>query len=98
MHWRRPSAPPWFGWNSPTVQDAPNPLLRAHSPTVAQLVLGHSVAQLPRDDHGPVRAPAEKSLADTVAEGGYLTIVEGAIPVKDDGIYCVWAAVLRWTS
>jgi hydrogenase small subunit len=31
---------------------------------------------------------AEKSLADTVAAGGYLTVVEGAIPVKDDGIYC----------
>jgi hydrogenase small subunit len=42
--------------------------------------------------HETIMAPsghsAEKSLADTVAAGGYLTIVEGAIPLKDDGIYC----------
>jgi hydrogenase small subunit len=63
-------------------------LLRAHNPTVAQLVLDI----LSLNYHETIMAPsghqAEKSLADTVAAGGYLTIVEGAIPLKDDGIYC----------
>jgi hydrogenase small subunit len=55
---------------------------------VAQLVLDI----LSLNYHETIMAPsghsAEKSLADTVAAGGYLTIVEGAIPLKDDGIYC----------
>jgi hydrogenase small subunit len=63
-------------------------LLRAYNPTVAQLVL----ETLSLDYHETIMAPsghqAEKSLADAVAAGGYLTVVEGAIPVKDDGIYC----------
>ena len=66
-------------------------LLRAHSPTVAQLVLD----VLSLNYHETIMAPsghsAEKSLTDTVAAGGYLTIVEGAIPLKDEGIYCTIA-------
>ena len=63
-------------------------LLRADRPTVAELVLD----TLSLNYHETVMAPsgkrAEKSLRDTVAAGGYLTIVEGAIPTKDDGVYC----------
>jgi len=63
-------------------------LLRANQPTVAELVLD----VLSLNYHETVMAPsgkrAEQSLMDTVAEGGYLTVVEGSIPTQDDGIYC----------
>ncbi len=63
-------------------------LLRANRPTVAELVLD----TLSLNYHETIMTPsgerAEKSLADTVAEGGYLTVVEGSIPTADDGIYC----------
>ena len=63
-------------------------LLRANQPTVAQLVLD----VLSLNYHETIMAPsgeqAEKSLNDTVAAGGYLTVVEGSIPTADDGIYC----------
>jgi len=36
----------------------------------------------------PSGAGAEKSLADTIAAGGYITVVEGAIPTGDNAIYC----------
>jgi hydrogenase small subunit len=63
-------------------------LLRANQPTVAELVLD----VLSLNYHETIMAPsgkrAEKSLMDTVAQGGYLTVVEGSIPTKDDGVYC----------
>lgn len=63
-------------------------LLRAQHPTVAEIVLD----VLSLNYHETIMAPsgfqAEQSLKDTVAAGGYLTIVEGAIPTADDGIYC----------
>jgi hydrogenase small subunit len=63
-------------------------LLRANQPTVAELVLD----VLSVNYHETIMAPsgkgAEKSLQDTIQAGGYLTVVEGSIPTKDDGIYC----------
>jgi hydrogenase small subunit len=63
-------------------------LLRANKPTVAELVLDI----LSINYHETIMAPsgkrAEESLRATVGEGGYLTVVEGSIPTKDDGIYC----------
>jgi hydrogenase small subunit len=63
-------------------------LLRANQPTVAELVLD----VLSLNYHETIMTPsgkmAEKSLEDTVAAGGYITVVEGSIPTKDDGIYC----------
>jgi len=63
-------------------------LLRAHSPTIAEIVLD----VLSLNYHETIMAPsgfqAEQSLKDTVAAGGYLTIVEGSIPTADDGVYC----------
>lgn len=63
-------------------------LLRAQHPTVAEIVLD----VLSLNYHETIMAPsgfqAEQSLKDTVAAGGYLTIIEGAIPTADDGIYC----------
>ncbi len=65
-------------------------MLRASKPTIAQLVL--DVISL--DYHETIMAPAgkqaEKSLADVVKnqKGRYIAIVEGAIPLKDGGVYC----------
>jgi hydrogenase small subunit len=62
--------------------------LRASRPTAAEVVLDI----LSVDYHETIMAPsgfmAEKSKADTIAAGGYLLVVEGSIPQKDDGIYC----------
>lgn len=64
--------------------------LRASRPTIAQLVL--DVISL--DYHETIMAPsgkqAEKSLMDVVKnqKGRYITIVEGAIPLNDGGVYC----------
>jgi len=67
--------------------------LRASHPTVAELVLD----TISLDYHETIMAAAgeaaEKSLRDTIAAhpGGYIAIVEGAIPLADDGIYCLIA-------
>jgi hydrogenase small subunit len=64
--------------------------LRASKPTIAQIVL--DVISL--EYHETIMAPsgkmAEKSLMDVVKnqKGKYITIVEGAIPMADGGIYC----------
>ncbi len=68
-------------------------MLRASKPTIAQLVL--DVISL--DYHETIMASAgkqaEKSLADVVKnqKGKYIAIVEGAIPLKDGGVYCTIA-------
>lgn len=65
--------------------------IRASAPTAADIVL----EQISLDYHETLMAPAgaqaEKSLEETVAnyKGKYIAIVEGAIPTRDDGIYCV---------
>lgn len=63
-------------------------LLRAHHPTVAELVLDVLSLNYHETIMAPAGLQAEQSLKDTVAAGGYLTIVEGAIPTADDGVYC----------
>ncbi len=65
-------------------------LLRTSHPTLAQLILD----LISLDYHETLMAAAghqaEKSLHDTMdaMEGQYVCVIEGAIPVKDDGIYC----------
>ena len=65
-------------------------LLRTTNPTVGQIVLD----VLSVDYHETIMAPAghqaEKSLMDVVKnhKGNYLVVVEGSIPMKDDGVYC----------
>lgn len=62
--------------------------LRANQPTVAQLVLSILSVNYHETIMGPAGSAAEKSLQDTLAAGGYLTVVEGSISTKDNGIYC----------
>lgn len=64
--------------------------LRASAPTVAEIVL----EQISLEYHETIMAPAghaaEKSLADVLASGKpFVAIVEGSIPTKENGIYCV---------
>ena len=63
-------------------------LLRAAHPTVAEIVLD----VLSVDYHETIMAPSgsgsETSFEDAVATGGHLVVVEGSIPLADDGIYC----------
>jgi hydrogenase small subunit len=65
-------------------------LLRATKPSVRQIVLD----VLSVDYHETIMAPAgkqaEKSLDDVVKnqKGKYLAVIEGSIPLKDNGVYC----------
>ncbi|MDX9714592.1 MAG: hydrogenase small subunit [Dissulfurispiraceae bacterium] len=66
-------------------------ILRASNPSVAELLL--DIISL--EYHETIMAPsgklAEKSRHDVITsqKGNYIAIVEGSIPTKDDGIYCV---------
>jgi hydrogenase small subunit len=65
-------------------------VLRATKPTISQIVL--DIISL--DYHETLMAPAgfaaEKSLQDIIKnkKGQYLAVYEGAVPMKDGGIYC----------
>lgn len=65
-------------------------LLRATKPTVTELILDI----LSIDYHETIMAPAghqaEKSLYDVVKnqKGKYIAVVEGSIPMADNGVYC----------
>jgi hydrogenase small subunit len=63
-------------------------LLRANQPTVAELVLDILSVNYHETIMAPSGKQAEKSLQDTINAGGYLTVVEGAIPTGENGIYC----------
>lgn len=64
-------------------------LLRASNPTVGDLVL--DIASV--DYHETIMAPsgsqAETSLSQALAKGGHIVVVEGSVPLAEDGIYCV---------
>lgn len=63
-------------------------LLRSSNPTVSELVLD----VLSVDYHETIMAAAgnlaEEAKAATIKQGGYLLVVEGSIPEKDNGVYC----------
>ena len=63
-------------------------LLRASRPTVSELVLNI----LSVDYHETIMAAsgylAEEAKAQTIEAGGYLLVVEGSIPLNEDGVYC----------
>jgi hydrogenase small subunit len=63
-------------------------LLRTTHPTLDTLILD----LISLDYHETLFAAAghqiEESLHDAVERGGYVCVVEGAIPTKEDGIYC----------
>ena len=66
-------------------------LLRTSAPDVAELILG----LISLDYHETLMVPsgyqAEKSLEESMEKnaGKYVLVIEGAIPTKEDGIYCI---------
>jgi hydrogenase small subunit len=62
--------------------------LRASRPTAAELVLDTISVNYHETIMAPSGKQAEKSFEEAIREGGYITVVEGAIPTKDDGVYC----------
>src|SRR6266568_6964015 len=65
-------------------------LLRAASPTVAEIVLDILSVDYAETIMAAAGHLAESNLDKVVKEekGKYIAVVEGAIPLKDDGIYC----------
>lgn len=64
--------------------------LRAFNPTVPEIVLDVLSVNYHETIMAPAGKQADKSLEDTVknSRGKYLCVVEGAIPLKDNGVYC----------
>jgi len=64
-------------------------LLRASSPTVAEIVLDILSVEYHETIMAAAGKQAEESLKMATAKPGtYLTVVEGSIPIKDGGVYC----------
>ncbi len=65
-------------------------MLRATKPTIAEIVLDVISLEYHETIMAPSGRAAEKSKKDVVKNdrGKYIAIVEGAIPMKDGGIYC----------
>jgi len=65
-------------------------MLRATKPTIAEIVLDVISLEYHETIMAGAGKYAEKALADVVKnqKGKYIAIVEGAIPLKDGGVYC----------
>jgi len=65
-------------------------MLRATKPTIAEIVLDIISLEYHETIMAPSGKAAEKSKMDVVKnlKGKYLTIVEGAIPLNEGGVYC----------
>ena len=62
--------------------------LRASNPSVATIILELISLNYHETIMAAAGHQAEALLEQTVQEGGYITIVEGSIPTKDNGVYC----------
>jgi hydrogenase small subunit len=64
--------------------------LRASHPTVSEIVLDILSVDYHETIMAPAGAAAEKSRSDTIGAfpGGYIAVVEGGIPVAENGVYC----------
>jgi hydrogenase small subunit len=65
-------------------------MLRATKPTIAEIVLDVISLEYHETIMAPSGKAAEKSKMDVVKNlrGKYIAVVEGAVPMKDGGIYC----------
>jgi len=63
-------------------------LLRTAQPDVGSLVLDLVSVDYHETLHAAAGHQIEANLEEALHRGGYVLIVEGAIPEKDDGIYC----------
>ncbi len=64
--------------------------LRASHPTAAEIILDTLSLNYHETIMAPAGTAAEKSRTDTMAAypKGYIAVVEGAIPLADNGVYC----------
>ncbi len=64
--------------------------LRASHPTAAEIILDTLSVNYHETIMAPAGTAAEKSRTDTIAAypKGYIAVVEGAIPLAENGIYC----------
>jgi hydrogenase small subunit len=62
--------------------------LRASNPTVATIILELISLNYHETIMAAAGHQAEALLEETVQAGGYIAIVEGSIPTKDNGVYC----------
>ena len=62
--------------------------LRASNPSVTTIILELISLNYHETIMAAAGHQAEALLEQTVQEGGYITIVEGSIPTKDNGVYC----------
>jgi len=62
--------------------------LRAANPTVANIVLDILAVEYRETIMAAAGHQSEDALKHAIAPGGHILVVEGAVPTKDDGIYC----------
>src|SRR5512146_1668133 len=65
--------------------------IRSSHPIVADALLDVLSLNYSETLMAPSGFQAEKSLTDTIKnnKGKYIVLVEGAVPMKDDGVYCM---------
>jgi hydrogenase small subunit len=63
-------------------------LLRAHNPTISQLILDVVSLDYQETIMVAAGAQAEKSLEDAIKVGGHIVIVEGSVPTAQGGVHC----------
>jgi len=65
-------------------------MLRATKPTIAEIILDIVSLEYHETIMAPAGKAAEKSKAEVLKnhKGKYIAIVEGAVPMKDGGVYC----------
>jgi len=85
-----PSRPPVLWLHFQECTGCTESLLRATHPTVEELVLDVISLDYSETLCAAAGHQVEKSLGDSAKlnEGKYILVVEGSVPMKDDGIYC----------
>ncbi|HET9658457.1 MAG TPA: hydrogenase small subunit, partial [Kineosporiaceae bacterium] len=63
--------------------------LRSRSPGVGEIILDLVSLDYHETLMAPAGSRAEKSLTDAIRAGGHILVVEGSVPLADDGVYCV---------
>ncbi len=62
--------------------------LRARGPTVVDILLDILAVEYHETIMAAAGKQSEEALQAAIKDGGHLVVVEGAIPTKDDGVYC----------
>lgn len=63
--------------------------LRAHNPGVGDILLDVLAVEYHKTIMAAAGTQASAALATAIEPGGHIVVVEGSIPLGDDGVYCV---------